>query len=175
MTKRKLYRNKHEIVRCINNSYVAFQKCVGFCKHSYHTGYVTEKVLEKHDCINKKCSYLIPIRTHHYWISLKDQENKKEIERSFKNKESEIKKALPSDINPVMCKHLYDKVYLLIITDTSCDAELPENFFSELDVNVYVASISEDKIESIRHTYSRLIPQEMRDKLMRYKRENIKK
>lgn len=44
-------------LRCIDGSIHGCSKCVGYCSYDGHTGFLTTKMQEEHDCIGKKCFY----------------------------------------------------------------------------------------------------------------------
>ena len=45
--------------RCIDNSITGCNKCVGYCQYNEHPGFLTEKLREQHNCIEKQCFHYI--------------------------------------------------------------------------------------------------------------------
>ncbi len=43
------------------------KNAVGICRNAKHFGYLTEKMLNMHDCLGKHCLYLEKIETHKFW------------------------------------------------------------------------------------------------------------
>ena len=46
--------------RCIDGHITGCGKCVGYCTYKEHTGFLTEQLIRKHDCIEKGCFYYVP-------------------------------------------------------------------------------------------------------------------
>ncbi len=46
--------------RCIDGHITGSNKCVGYCEFCFHSGYLTEKLREKKDCLEKGCNYYLP-------------------------------------------------------------------------------------------------------------------
>lgn len=46
--------------RCIDNSITGSNKCVGYCQYNEHPGFLTEELLQQHDCLGKGCYHFIP-------------------------------------------------------------------------------------------------------------------
>ena len=40
---------------------------VGFCYHSSHTGWLTEKMTKQHNCLGKRCKYFRKLESSSYW------------------------------------------------------------------------------------------------------------
>lgn len=59
---------------------IARKKLVGCCHNCLHPGKLTEKILEQHDCINKKCYYFERYPEADHWRKLEQkQKTKKEV------------------------------------------------------------------------------------------------
>lgn len=43
------------------------ENAVGYCYHSSHTGWLTEKMMKQHDCLGKQCKYFRKLETNPYW------------------------------------------------------------------------------------------------------------
>ena len=43
--------------RCIDNKITSRSKCKGYCVCMKHPGYLTEKLIKKHQCMEKECHY----------------------------------------------------------------------------------------------------------------------
>ncbi|WP_026653663.1 hypothetical protein [Butyrivibrio proteoclasticus] len=44
------------------------ENAVGFCHYKKHNGFVSEKMLKKHQCLGKNCPYLQKYENHEFWI-----------------------------------------------------------------------------------------------------------
>lgn len=45
--------------RCIDNTIVGCSRCVGYCKYNGHSGFLTNELRKKHNCIEKQCIYYV--------------------------------------------------------------------------------------------------------------------
>lgn len=45
--------------RCIDNSIIGSNKCVGYCQYDGHPGFLTKSLLKKHNCIEKECYHFV--------------------------------------------------------------------------------------------------------------------
>lgn len=45
--------------RCIDGKITGSNNCVGYCKYSEHSGFLTTKQRKEHKCIEKECFYYI--------------------------------------------------------------------------------------------------------------------
>ena len=41
---------------------------IAYCHHAKHNGYLNEKLIKQHDCLNKRCPYLHKYEEKPYWI-----------------------------------------------------------------------------------------------------------
>ncbi len=48
---------------------VAVKNIAGICHNNIHKGYLDIKLLQRHDCINKKCPFLERFEDYPFWIS----------------------------------------------------------------------------------------------------------
>jgi len=55
-TYKKQSKAKHNI-KCIDGKITGCGNYIGFCKYEGHLGFITPKLLKKHDCIKKNCDY----------------------------------------------------------------------------------------------------------------------
>ena len=46
--------------KSIDGTAVYSNKCVGYCKFSEHSGFLTEKQFRQHNCIGKNCEHYLP-------------------------------------------------------------------------------------------------------------------
>lgn len=46
--------------RCIDGHITGCGKCVGYCQYVGHSGYLTQELRRKHDCLGKGCFYYLP-------------------------------------------------------------------------------------------------------------------
>ena len=54
-----LYSSPHHR-RCIDGSITGSSKCVGYCEYSEHKGFLSEKLRNERNCIEKGCYYYLP-------------------------------------------------------------------------------------------------------------------
>lgn len=60
---------------------------VGFCHYIIHKGYVTVTLLQKHECLEKKCPYLEKFENYPFWAKYEAREKQKaSIKRAKKNR-----------------------------------------------------------------------------------------
>ncbi len=50
--------SKHEM-KCIDGRITGCGKCVAYCQYIGHNGFLTEKLMKSHKCIEKKCDYFV--------------------------------------------------------------------------------------------------------------------
>ena len=165
--------NIGKMVKYIDGDFRHYDKVVGFCKYAGHKGYINAKLAEEHECFKKECSFLDPVENHMYWIqkeSQRKQKNKikekrkqqKEIERTILEKTKEVSS---DNVEFVMCKHLYDSTYILIVMKSIHFVTVPPKLLEELGVNVYVKEISERQRPNIEYTYKLFLPEDMQKKM----------
>lgn len=61
-------------------------KRVGFCNNNLHKGYLTKKLMEEHQCIERGCHYFIKYEKNAYWQqknASKEKRQKAKIEKKF--------------------------------------------------------------------------------------------
>ena len=46
--------------RCIAGRITGCSKCVGYCTYENHSGFLTEQLCKKHNCLEKGCYYFLP-------------------------------------------------------------------------------------------------------------------
>ena len=46
--------------RCIDGTTVGCSKCCGYCQYEEHPGFLTEKQMKEHSCLQKQCYHFIP-------------------------------------------------------------------------------------------------------------------
>ncbi len=51
--------DKH-IRHCIDGTKTGCGKCVGYCTYYEHTGFLTDSLRKKHNCLKKGCRYYVP-------------------------------------------------------------------------------------------------------------------
>lgn len=162
-----------KMVRCIDNICRSYINCIGFCNNACHKGFVSIKLLEEHKCREKKCIFLDPIEDHPFWIYIKNKKEQKAKNKEIKNTEKLIlekaKEILGESVELVMCKHLYDSLYLLVAIKTKFSFTLPKEVFKDLHVSVYIKTIFKYQQQNIEYTYERLLPENMRKNLKNIK------
>lgn len=52
--------NSKYTLRCIDGRMTGCGKCVGYCQHTTHPGFLTEDNRKEHACIEKRCHYYLP-------------------------------------------------------------------------------------------------------------------
>ena len=161
------------MVRCIDNIFRRYDYCIGFCNNECHKGFINKKLLEEHKCIEKKCTFIDPIEDHPFWINRKNKEKRKAKNKEIKKTEKLIlekaKEILGESVELVMCKHLYDSLYLLVVIKPKFSFILPKDIFNDFDVNVYIKTIFKYQQQNIEYTYERLLPENMRKNLKNIK------
>ena len=45
--------------RCIDREYTASSKCIGCCLYERHPGFLTEKLMAEHCCLEQDCKYFL--------------------------------------------------------------------------------------------------------------------
>lgn len=61
-------------------------KRVGFCNSNLHKGYLTKKLMDEHECIEKGCHYFIKYEKNAYWQqknASKEKRQKAKIQKKF--------------------------------------------------------------------------------------------
>ena len=53
------YGKDKRIRRCIDGTKTGCGKCVGYCTYYEHTGFLTEALRNKHNCLRKGCKYYV--------------------------------------------------------------------------------------------------------------------
>lgn len=160
-------------------------KCVGFCNNCIHRGFLTKELLKNHQCIQRKCTFFDGLDTDPYLLSEKKkmqikEEKKKSInEMKKRNKINEkkiidfVNEILPKKTKIVLCKHLYDSTFILITNSLNFNKnmDLSKKVYSELNLYVYIKNIPKRLINNIEYTYVSFLPENMKERLRRYKRE----
>ena len=160
------------LVNSIDGRKIRYKYCVGFCKNKEHIGYINKRLLKGHCCIEKSCYYFRPIKSNSYWIQkeiIDIEKNKiKEIRKEHKSIENSIMEQTPNEFKPIFCKYLYDDLYLLVIQSEN---RIDLSIYKNLNVSIFVKSISQHETGNIELTFHLLLPEEMREK---YKSEKQK-
>lgn len=68
---------------------IARKKLVGCCHNCLHPGKLTKKILEQHDCINKKCYYFERYPEAGYWCEVEQKQKAKEQARASKQQKKD--------------------------------------------------------------------------------------
>lgn len=66
----------------------------GFCHSKLHPGYVSDKLIEEHNCIQKNCKYFEKFPDWPYWTNKKKMSNKKKIKKYVKKLEENYLESL---------------------------------------------------------------------------------
>ena len=159
--------------RCVTGAPTTIDRCVGFCRNKGHVGYITVPILCRRQCIEKKCHYFTPIKNHPFWgrreQMLQKEYEKKEVIRTLRNNEKLIPGFLDSPPESfLMCKHLYDNVYIMVCKQGS---NLKSCYKCNGNV-VYVYEVEKQKEQNISVTYISLLPVEIREKKMKNDQKN---
>lgn len=116
---------------------------VGFCHNLIHKGYVTVTLLQKHECLGKKCPYLERFEAYPFWAKYEAREKQKasikkaKKKRLMNEKKQQEKAAHIMDNLKCTAQNLADKMELhIIITSVVYDKESK----SENDFIVYYVS-----------------------------------
>lgn len=177
MIRKQEFCNIGKRVKCIDSAWRNYDNCIAYCNNQCHKGYVTKKLLAEHKCIERKCSFLDPMRDHPYWIAKEDKKNRKaEINKKNKdNKHTEnaiLKKAnkiMPESSEAILCRHLFDSTYILIIISSSPIEDFSEKLNSIFKVDIHIKQINESKRKNIKYTYLSLLDESMREKVKKLK------
>jgi hypothetical protein len=79
----------------INGTISDVEKRVGFCRHRIHLGYLTKRLMEEHECIEKKCPFFIKYEKNAYWI-------KKDALKQERTEGKKLKKQEVKELNKIM-------------------------------------------------------------------------
>lgn len=75
-----------------DNVCVDVPSIVGFCHNQQHKGFLTVRILNKHDCIEKNCHYLERFEDYPFWISYYRKKRAEELKRvKLKHKKEQAK------------------------------------------------------------------------------------
>ena len=58
----------------------------GYCHCERHRGFLNVKLMKKHKCIEKKCTFFEKYETHEYWKAIARKKELKEERKKSKNK-----------------------------------------------------------------------------------------
>lgn len=101
---------------------------VGFCHYLIHKGYVTVTLLQKHECLEKKCPYLEKFDAYPFWAKYEAREKQKASIKQAKKKrllQEKIQKEKAdrkTDSLKNTAQNLADKLdYNIIITRVAYD------------------------------------------------------
>ena len=161
------------VVYCIDHTKCRYKYCVGYCSNRLHRGYISARLLKEHQCLEKNCHYFKKISSCSYWYTMeKNEKVKAEIKRIRKERkdmEKSIVECVPKGVEVLLCKHLYDEMYLLIIQN---DTPISYTYFKNLPIQIYIKNYPFSKMskENLDITYYLLLPEEMREKHKEYKR-----
>lgn len=79
---------------------VAVKNIAGVCHNNIHRGYLDVKLLQQHDCINKKCPFLEKAEDYPFWVARENiarEKKKQSREYAKKREKSEKKKAVTDE------------------------------------------------------------------------------
>lgn len=162
-------RKQDEKVRFFDGVFRHYTKCIGYCNSKSHKGFITISMLKEHQCLQKKCYYFDPVEDHPQWIYRMDKKANKALIKERKSIEKLIvekaKEFFSEYIEVVMCKHLYDSTYLLVIVESDFSIFVPDIYWEELGIDVYIKAIFEYQKENIEYTYKNLLPDDMKNKI----------
>ena len=51
---------KPSLKKCIDGQFTGSNKCCGFCNYSGHPGFLTQRNIADHWCLEKQCQYFVP-------------------------------------------------------------------------------------------------------------------
>lgn len=162
-------------VKFVDNKYRDAKKAIGYCRYAYHPGFVSTKILNKREKKCLKCIHFEKIATHPYMQQIEKKNAEKELRKTRKANEKEImqfaQSVLPSYINVILCKHLYDTTFILIIQSSKIisNNELSKEIYEKFNLHVYVRVINEKYLNNIEYTYLTFLPDEMKYRLRKYK------
>ena len=133
-------------------------KRVGFCNNDLHKGYLTKKLMDEHQCIEKGCHYFIKYEKNAYWqqknISKEKRQKAKEEKKYWENKENQalyLMRDLTKDIEDFGITAVYKKEDYLEIRYVSLNMV---NLTSELSVVKMKTGVN-CKLASVKTTYQK--------------------
>lgn len=133
-------------------------KRVGFCNNDLHKGYLTKKLMEEHQCIEKGCHYFIKYEKNAYWqqknASKEKRQKAKEQKKYWEQKEAQalyLMRDLTKDIEDFGITAVYKKDDHLEIRYVSLNMV---NLTSELSV-VKMKTGVPCKLSSVKTTYQK--------------------
>lgn len=165
-----------EMVKCIDDIRRTYKRCIGFCNNNIHKGFITKELIQKHKCLEKKCTFLDAIEDHPYILAYQKKEKAKNEKKQNKNNAKKIiefaNEVLPEDVNTIFCKHLYDSTFILILHSYAFhdNRGLSKEIYSKLNLQVYIKNISEKQIKTIEYMYMTLLPENMKQKVLNYEK-----
>lgn len=170
----------NETVKCVDGIMRHYKNCIGFCNNYIHKGFLTTRLLREHKCLEKNCTFLDAKTNHPYFLEKKKKKQRKqhinEIKKKNKDSEKEIIQFAKSLFNKngdvVMCKHLYDSTFILVTHSLifNDNENLSRKIYSKLKLHVYIKNISERQVQNISYTYLSLLPENMREKVRKYRK-----
>lgn len=102
---------------------------VGFCHNLIHKGYVTVTLLQKHECISKKCPYLEKFDAYPFWAKYEAREKQKACIKKAKKK-----RLLNEKIQKEKAAHIMDNLKCTV-----------QNLADKMELRIIITSVSYDK------------------------------
>ncbi len=166
-------KNEDEFVKTIDGGKTKYRTCIGYCYSFAHKGFLTENIAKQHQCLERNCNSFCKIENSEYWKkkARKDEKRKevKDKNKLIKEKEREISDAVSKYVDVIICKHLYDSTYMIIINE---NAGVPISEISKsFKVKIYLKKISEKDKNNIECLYLSHLPENMKRKAIEYKND----
>jgi len=153
LSKKKTYYN-------IDGTKSETTKRVGFCNNNLHRGYLTKKLMDEHQCIEKGCHYFIKYEKNAYWqqknASKEKRQKAKEEKKYWEKKENQalyLMRDLTKDIDDFGITAVYKREDYLEIRYVSLNMV---NLTSELSVVKMKTGVN-CKLSSVKTTYSKKV------------------
>lgn len=103
---------------------------VGYCHYSGHQGYLLNKHLKEHDCLQKECHYLEKNNASRYFMNLDFLKNKRKISKK-------LKRLWDAGIMPANVYMMCDN----LLRDISSQKELDNFYEKQIQITVDVKSL----------------------------------
>ncbi len=131
--------------RCIDNKITGSNKCLGYCMYKEHSGFLTKELMQKHDCIKKKCDYFVSKPKHG------SSKNKIDLSKSILNYLNNIE-LIPDGVRVLRVKsHTYGVYIAYYVTIANIEG------FSVCEKSVYKEFGVEIIFEKLNYSFDNCV------------------
>lgn len=151
--------------KSILNNPIKTQEKIGYCHFEGHPGYLTKKLMQEHNCLQKNCKHYEANLNTNYWQKKLAQKNarnlEKELKQMIKEQEDEILKTLRKITS-------FNELFFIISVEKKDDFfEVRFIKFGYVDYNHYLNRFTEEtgerfKLKEISTSFTKKL--ELRDK-----------